>query len=284
MTGSRRTALISIAVVLALGIGYSVLYNTYLDTSDPLLAHLPHPLSKSHYFASKSNILNVYFIKQGWGWTTIAFLLNWLTSPPETRTRQRFYQYLLATASWFVFAMWFFGPALLERVIVGSGGECLLYVPSGEHFSVPHTLCYSRTTIAPATHPDLFASPAFAALSIDNLVFPDGWKGVPRLRKGHDVSGHVFLVTLAILLLVDQLRPSFYVRRQQGQQWSLVHYVAVVANVALIAVWFLAIYTTGVYFHSPMEKVTGFVLGVLCFLPTQLPSIQIRFSEKKHTN
>jgi len=251
-----RATLVALVLTVVLGAGYSVVYNTYLDTSNPILAHLPHPLSATHYFANKRNILNVHFIKKTWGWTTAAFFLNWTTSPYRIRTGRRLVQYLLATLTWLLFTAWFFGPSLFERLTVASGGQCILNVPSGEQVIVPYTLCYSKSTVSPATHPDLFLSPAFAPQSLDQ-AFPTGWNGIPRLRRGHDVSGHIFLLTLSILLLVDQLKPSFYIRRQQGQ-WSALHYTAIVANIALIAVWFFGVYTTSVYFHSPLEKFTGF--------------------------
>lgn len=256
-----RAALATIAATLVLGVAYSVVYDTFLDTSNPVLAHLPHPLAASHYFANKRNILNVYFIKKAWGWTTAAFLLNWSTSPYRFRTGHRLVQYLLATFAWLLFTAWFFGPSLFERLTVASGGQCVLNVPSGDHVVVPYSLCYSRSTITPATHPDLFASPAFASLSLDHSAFPTGWIGTPRLRRGHDVSGHIFLLTLSILLLVDQLRPSFVGTRRQ---WSAWHYAAIVANISLIAVWFLGVGTTSIYFHSPLEKFTGFGTYRLC--------------------
>jgi hypothetical protein len=36
----------------------------------------------------------------------------------------------------------------------------------------------------------------------------------------------------------------------------------------------LAIYTTGVYFHSPSEKFSGLALGLLSFALTQAPQIK----------
>lgn len=258
-----RVALITVATTLVLGVGYSVVYGTFLDTSHPVLAHFPHPLATSHYFANKRNILNVYFIKKAWAWTTAAFFLNWYTSPYGIRARRRLVQYLLATFAWLLFTAWFFGPSLFERLSVASGAQCIVNVPSGDHVVVPYSLCYSRSTITPATHPELFASPAFASLSLDQSAFATGWNGTPRLRRGHDVSGHIFLLTLSILLLVDQLRPSFYTWRRQGQ-WSAWHYVAVMANISLVGVWFLGVGTTSIYFHSPLEKFTGFGTCHLC--------------------
>lgn len=259
---STRLALYSVSAVVLVGTAYSVVYGTYLDTSNPLLTHLPHPLGKTHYWASKANPLNVYFIKKAWGWTSAAFLLAWATGPPSTRSAVRLTRWATATAIWLFFTAWFFGPALLERIILVSGGECVLALPSGDPISVPAEYCRMHTAVSPATHPALFASSS-------SFVLPQEWPGAtPRLRKGHDVSGHIFLLTLSVLLLAQQLGPSF-----SHTRWSPPHAAAVWANIALIAIWLFASGTTSVYFHSPAEKITGYCEPFVLILPTCIDSI-----------
>ncbi|KAJ6587064.1 inositol phospholipid synthesis and fat-storage-inducing TM-domain-containing protein [Mycena vulgaris] len=257
---TTRLAFVAVSSIVLLGTAYSVLYNTYLDTSNPLLTHLPHPLSKSHRWASKGNPLNVYFIKKAWGWTSAAFLLAWSTGPLSTRTATRLARWLTATAIWLVFTAWFFGPALIERIVLASGGECFVSLPSGEALSLPAEYCHAHVAVSPVTHPALFTSQS-------SFVLPSEWRATPRLRKGHDVSGHIFLLTLSILLLAQQLAPSFRLTR-----WSTPHTVAVWANSALICIWLFASGTTSVYFHSPGEKITGYLLGLACFVVAQIPS------------
>ena len=153
---------------------------------------------------------------------------------------------------------------------------------SGEVVEVPFEHCYTRSSLSPATHPTLFAS-----LTTDSAM-ANPWSARPRLRKGHDVSGHVFLLTVSVLFLVDQITHSF-----KFTFWTAAHNLAVTVNVLLIAVWMLATGTTALYFHTPFEKVTGFcalilsricnhyidvslfspVLGVAAFGLTQLPSL-----------
>jgi hypothetical protein len=244
---ARSVAFAVVTVVVLFGTVYSVMNETYLDTSNPLLTHLPHPLHKSHYFANKSNILNVYFIKKAWAWTSVAFLLSWFTGPPNAKTKGRLLKWVVETAVWIVFTGWFFGPAVFERVILASGGECVLSLPSGDTISVPQEYCFTKTTISPTSHPDLFSA-AF--------TLPSEWGAMPRLRRGHDMSGHIFLLTMSILFLADQLRPSFHAER-----WPTWHKWAVIANITLMAIWLFASYTTSVYFHSPFEKFTGYCLS-----------------------
>ncbi|KAF8897091.1 inositol phospholipid synthesis and fat-storage-inducing TM-domain-containing protein [Gymnopilus junonius] len=259
MTDLRLQTLLTVTAILLLGSAYSVLYGTYLDTSNPHLTHLPHHLADTHFFASKSNPLNVYFIKKSWGWTSLVFLFSYLTSPPQIRTRRRLSKFLFLTSVWVLFTSWFFGPALLDRFTVYSGGECVYQLPDGHIRNVPIEVCYTKSAISPETHKHLF-SDNFAGL-------PEGWRIVPRIRRGHDFSGHVFLLTMATLLLADQLRASFKFRAW----WSGLHMWAVAANIALMGIWLLGTYTTSVYFHSPFEKFTGYLLGVTSFAVSQLP-------------
>jgi hypothetical protein len=243
-----KAALCAISLVLSVGTLYSVLNSTYLDTSDPLLAHLPHPLQSTHYFANKSNLLNTVFIKKAWGWTSGAFVLLYATSPARARSWNRLLQYAVVTLAWLAFTGWFFGPPLIERLVVISGGQCLVVVPgSGELVDIPLEYCHSKSLVSPATDPTLFAS-----LTSD-LTSANPWSARPRLRMGHDVSGHVFLLTASILFLVDQMAHSF-----KSALWTAQHHLAVAVNMLLITIWIFATGTTALYFHTPFEKFTGF--------------------------
>jgi len=236
------------------GTAYSATYDTYLDTSN--LGYLPHPLHDTDYFARKDNLLNVYFIKKAWGWTSAVFLFSWFTSPSSARTKESMFKWLAETASWLVFTGWFFGPAIIERVNIASGGLCAIVLPSGDSVVVPPDYCFTKATLSPVTHPNFFTT---------SLLLSPEFHAIPRLRKGHDVSGHIFLLTMSVLFLSDHLRASF-----RAKEWPPLHKWAVGANLALIGTWLFACYTTSIYFHSPFEKFTGFLLGVATFSITQL--------------
>ncbi|RDX44883.1 hypothetical protein OH76DRAFT_1358904 [Lentinus brumalis] len=258
----RLVAVAATASILIFGTLYSVVNNTYLDTSNPLITALPHHLHDTDYFASKKNPLNVYFTKKLWGWTTATFLFHFLTSPNTTRAPVRVAQYILATSIWLAFTGWFFGPPVFDRLTASTGGECVLHLPSGASISVPTDYCYTGTPVSPATHPALFPA---------SLLLPDGeWIARPRLRRGHDVSGHMFLLTLSTLFLVDQLRWSF-AKLPGSRTWTAGHRYAVAFAGVVTCVSLFALYTTSVYFHTPFEKFTGYVLGLAAFGATQLP-------------
>lgn len=247
MALSRRFVFTVLSAVIAFGTTYSILYGTYLDTSNPLVSNLPHPLSHSHYFANKSNPLNVYFIKKAWGWTSGLFLLLWITSPPQKRTVRRISKWAVATGVWVLFTMQLIGPSITDRVIVASGGTCMVKLPSGEFTTIPTEACFAGSAVGPISHPHFFSQISQFSSQVSD------WNALPRLRRGHDVSGHIFLLTMSALFLSDQLRHS-----QHLASWSIMHRVAVSANVLLICIWILGSYTTSVYFHAPLEKLTGY--------------------------
>ena len=250
MPDLRIVALSAITAIALIGTTYSVIYDSYLDTSNPLISSLPHPLHKTHYFASKSNILNVYFVKFAWSWNSAALIALWTTAKDAIKTKDRIGKWAIATAVFFLFTVWFFGPAIMERVILASGGDCIVGLPSGTFLVVPNEYCLTKSTISPSTHPALFSS----LLASQEVANPE-WRTRPRLMRGHDVSGHMFLLTMSVLILVDQLRSSF---RDKRESWSVAHRLAVGFNLAVILAWLFGIATTSVYFHSPLEKLTGY--------------------------
>ncbi|THH29936.1 hypothetical protein EUX98_g4244 [Antrodiella citrinella] len=83
---------------------------------------------------------------------------------------------------------------------------------------------------------------------------------------------------MSVLFLADQLRHSFKRMpssssggRDDQVSWPPLHIWAVLWNIALVVVSVFCLYTTSVYFHTPFEKLTGFLLGVFGFALTQIP-------------
>ena len=250
----RTLTFVLLVSTLAAGIAYSVHYNTYLDTSDPLIAHLPHPSHSDSYFARKSNVFNQVFVKKAWGWTSLAFLLIYATSPSEKRSLTRMGTWFATTWLWGTFTAWFFGPPLFERLLAYSGAECMVVVPPTTLandppylLNVPLEYCHTKSTVGIDTHPALFTS---------MLMLPaETWRGRPKLYRGHDVSGHIFLLTLCTFFLADQIAISL---KPRPVVFSRVHAAALNAALALLGIWWWMTLTTAVYFHTPIEKVTGF--------------------------
>jgi hypothetical protein len=263
---TRRQRVLAISLVsllVASGTAYSLYHGTSLDTSNPILSLLPHP-SKA-FFAQKSNIFNVLFVKKAWGWTSLAFLALWFTSPPSLRTPSRIGSWLAATFIWAAFTTWFFGPALFDRLTTVSGGECIVHLPKdvAGAAGVPSTLvvpveyCHSRSIITPSAHPALFTDPTISSIASSFLTSNTPLR--PHLYRGHDVSGHIFLLTLSILFLVDQITLSlpYLTNSSISSRAHPLHSVIVKGTTVLVGLWIWMSLMTSVYYHTAFEKVTG---------------------------
>ena len=179
-TRSRSTSylLLLYPLILAFGSLFSVL--------SPVASHqtFTSPSGPSNYFAGKHNLINIYFVKLGWFWTTLAFaLLQLTTRPPSPATRQKHYtqsliRYTLITTSWFLVTQWFFGPAIIDRSFTVTGGHCEA-PPPGEI-------------------EDLKAALTFPTITNGRICKNSGG----RWRGGHDISGHIFMLVLSSAFLI----------------------------------------------------------------------------------
>lgn len=136
-------------------------------------------------------------------------------------------RYCVATALWLLFARWFFGPPLMERVRhysgavcapVGSGAQGSIVGPGAATSStsgslgsllpsaIDARLCYTGgRTLSPKTQPELFAAAGFDSSKTDGTT-PGGtlravWRG------GHDISGHTFILIISSLYLLEEVTP-----------------------------------------------------------------------------
>ncbi|RAL09884.1 putative inositol phospholipid biosynthesis protein Scs3 [Aspergillus homomorphus CBS 101889] len=251
-----------------------------------------------NYFARKDNVFNLYFVKIGWIWTTLAFLLllqtqsafvnkyrskSKSTSPsndtsPSTnhahahaaavaeahrarRTMQALIRYGLATMVWYLTTQWFFGPAIIDRSFVLTGGNCERAIPQVEN---PYTATDFGTLVT-----------AVACKSAGGA-----WRG------GHDVSGHVLLLVLMTSLVgfevwgATRCQPRFEgddgVRKKEESEgprekkdedadtidggglevWSVRLAWAVVG----LGMWMLLM--TAIWFHTWFEKLTGLLIAL----------------------
>ncbi|EPS27788.1 hypothetical protein PDE_02732 [Penicillium oxalicum 114-2] len=201
-------ALLIYPATLLLGSLFSVI-SPVAHTTRKSSSHLPQPsaplapslaadlhLSENpvNYFARKNNIFNIYFVKVGWLWTTLAFASIILSQPAyrvssssspaqqQIRTRrmlQACLRYAIATAIWYLMTQWFFGPAIIDRSFIFTGGKCEEVIDRASRVD-PND--------SPAAQLDLFSAAACKAAG-------GAWKG------GHDISGHVFMLVLATAAL-----------------------------------------------------------------------------------
>lgn len=177
---------------------------------------------------------------------------------------------------------------MLKAIIPGSE---LAETQEGTLLHLPSTFCTLRKPLTETTHPELFdllgKSVSDAAASVSESVsasssMPSQLSSlIPRWRKGFDISGHAFLLTLAAILLSRELGPTWRrwagvaqdqpkrvqvdggVKRANGGASSrdnvvgLVHTISGVVGTVLVGVWIGMLGVTGLYFHDPPEKLSG---------------------------
>ncbi|KAH8692818.1 putative inositol phospholipid biosynthesis protein Scs3 [Talaromyces proteolyticus] len=291
--GSRRPrlppalALIIYPITLVVGSIYSVVSPTArhprtFETASPLTPSLasdlnlstePHP-SPVNYFARKNNIFNLYFVKIGWVWITVTFLALLLTQPTYTkapsglrskRTAHALVRYSIVTAAWFLTTQWFFGPAVIDRTFVLTGGKCDNLPP---------------VRASPDTWEELKVILTAAACKAAG----GAWKG------GHDVSGHVFMLVLGSAFLVFEAvgASRCYLgaaagadgkaKDDEGEEQTTIDDTTInpLPALALRFAWVVAglswwmLFMTAIFFHTWLEKLSGLVISLAVIYVTYL--------------
>lgn len=259
-------------------------FATYLPDSQSY-----DPRNAPSYFAKKSNIFNVWFVKIGWFWTTLAFALLIFShsslGPSFTlritkRRAQAAIRYVTITTIWIFVTQWFFGPAIIDRSFRWTGGQCEII--QGK------TLEDRIEKEEMGDFREVFTHAACKATG-------GTWRG------GHDISGHVFLLILSSAMLWLELLPA--VLRMEGLREArrirthdgLNRSAAVESNdrvqsakvmgvggwvslaVAVFSWWMLLM--TAAYFHTWFEKLTGLLVAfssiyMVYFLPRAVPVLR----------
>jgi hypothetical protein len=249
------------------------------------------PSSAPSYFATKRNLFNVWFVKIGWFWTTLALGLFIFTHRFFQTARSRtaaLLRYAAVTTVWYLTTQWFFGPPLIDRSFVLTGGACqrIKAEKAGEiemepiEFALTNAACKMRGGT---------------------------WSG------GIDISGHVFLLILGSGMLWMEVLPVVFrvaglrEERRVVQRDSKVGYagalhgtekregedisaavishkaglgVKVVIGVCALSWWMLLM--TAAYFHTWTEKLSGLVvaffgLWMVYFVPRGVPALRSVF-------
>ncbi|KIY00229.1 uncharacterized protein Z520_03914 [Fonsecaea multimorphosa CBS 102226] len=230
--------------------------------------NVPH-FHSTNYFAGKRNIINVYFVKIGWFWTTLAFLLLQITTRPPPASAAKHYiqsslRYGLVTISWFLTTQWCFGPALVDRSFTITGGHCELQP-------------INTTGLKDALEMTMIASgPACKAAGGD-------WRG------GHDISGHVFMLALSSAFLLyeiymadrDSAHPSVSPRAAaalahdmteeerkavggwESETQALVRIWSRYFLYAVVVLDFWMLMMTAIWFHTWTEKLSGLLIAAV---------------------
>lgn len=183
-TPLEAAALLLYPIILTFGTLFSLLSPQVRNAPyfPALQAHSQDPTLSPSYFARKSNVFNVYFVKRGWAWVSLAFFVFLFTHPAvraggqKTRALAR---WGLVTTWWVLVTQWCFGPALIDRSFLFTGGRCELAEAKLE-------------AGVGVSGRDIFTAVACKTAG-------GKWRG------GHDISGHVFLLVLGSYFLLQEV-------------------------------------------------------------------------------
>ncbi|WPG98462.1 Hypothetical protein R9X50_00125300 [Acrodontium crateriforme] len=281
-------------VTLFLGSLFSTLHPSTRGAVYSATSQSYDPSQAPSYFAKKSNVFNIYFVKIGWFWITLSFVMILLSHPAlgqpfrPTLTKRRLQaalRWASVTAVWIFVTQWFFGPAIIDRSFRWTGGQCEIFNDP----AVKNTLGAEMEKDAMNDVREVFTHAACKAVG-------GQWAG------GHDISGHVFLLILGSATLWLEVLPSFL--RKSGlrearrilTQDGLVQTpgientesevpsdsnIGIGAKLALVIAalsWWMLLMTAA-YFHTWFEKFTGFIVAIttvyaVYFLPRAVPALR----------
>ncbi|KAI4122723.1 MAG: hypothetical protein LQ338_005654 [Usnochroma carphineum] len=269
--------LLTYPALLLLGSLFSLLDPSARNAPYSALSQSHPPESAPNYFALKRNVFNQWFVKVGWFWFTVAWLL-WVgigvgmvpkkakSSSQGARmveicdddeeektgagivggeglvlTPQRVrsaVRWAVLTICWMLVTQWCFGPALIDRGFRLTGGACELIRDDAARAEMGEV----KEFVTAAT-----------------CKFAGGeWKG------GHDISGHVFILVLGSAAVGMEVLGALVNRGSEGEdgeeglgKWGW----GVVMGVVGMSWWMLLM--TAAYFHTWFEKFTGLFTAFL---------------------
>ncbi|EPE10803.1 inositol phospholipid synthesis protein scs3p [Ophiostoma piceae UAMH 11346] len=260
-------------------------------------SHYPQsPEFAPSYFARKSNVLNVLFVKRGWFWITVTFFAFVATHPYFTavqkapsktlfgRRASAAIRWSLVTGWWILVTQWFFGPALIDRSFRLTGGGCEALQALADEIEA-EAVQQGRAGSTSAQ----FLNAASSSSACKNAG--GTWSG------GHDISGHVFLLTLGTTFLAQEIGWVLWrkvaastatgaravdsraivmgdgavksAEVEAGLGGSVLESPAVLSSVLVtrfasvvvgLSMWMLLM--TAIYFHTWPEKLTGLIVAL----------------------
>ncbi|KAF8982979.1 hypothetical protein BGZ46_000259 [Entomortierella lignicola] len=237
------------------------------------------------YFSNKRNIINILFVKNGWGWTTIAFFVylavvygkalikeehnTQLTEEsahnsngaPRTRTRS-------TEAS---------QPAVGSSSVTSRvPSDIIVRALARWGLATAYWWVISQWFFGPGLFDRLFVLTG-GACSVDGYWSQYTCRSQGGLWAGGvDISGHMFLLSHAWLFLMEELSVFMNV----PDAWPTVERrpaakYAVLGVVGLCGLWWWMSLMTSVYYHHLAEKLTGLFFGMVFWFSTYVTSYKV---------
>lgn len=79
--------------------------------------------AQESYFSHSSNIFNVIFVKLGWFWTSLVFMYH-ISRIQHKHILKACIRWFFTTLWWVFITQWFFGPPIMDRIFILTGGQC----------------------------------------------------------------------------------------------------------------------------------------------------------------
>lgn len=218
-----------------------------------------------NYFTSRGNLVNRFFVKQGWFWTLFTYF-NIIYNKVRRRIIQRkvilisILRVSLITICWLLFTQWFFGPPLMDRIFVLTGGQCT----NIQEASIPLSLknLFEVSTNGNGLAENILTSKSISSASCRRMK--GSWEG------GHDPSGHVFLLTLSSSLLIlesielytseDNLLESIL---HQNLSWVQIITHPTMLTLVVVVSGLSMLLMTIIKYHSFNEQITGLSVALV---------------------
>jgi hypothetical protein len=189
------------------------------------------------YFSSKHNVLNVYFAKLGWGWTIgLLFSFIYLSLLRTYTQRQIFLDHL-------------------SRLVIATGFW----------FTLTHLFVYFESYTGICEHADH-----------QSVTRQDCLKGGFRWLTGYDISGHVFLLTYALLIMNEEVKSYEIHGRKSNDTKTTKPVEPIIINkfisfscsvfyvllAMLTIIWEIMILSTSLYFHHTIDKFVAVTIAI----------------------
>ncbi|KAL4937222.1 hypothetical protein BDV06DRAFT_216046 [Aspergillus oleicola] len=234
-----------------------------------------------NYFARKDNIFNTYFVKIGWVWFTLAFGALLLTYPPSpnrgTSQVQAILRWTFATLAWYLVTQWFFGPAIIDRSFIITGGKCEdAFAELGAVHDNKGVVGGAASAVSRKEEFGIYLTAAACKAA------GGAWRG------GHDVSGHIFMLVLVTAVLGMEALGVVALKGESAEggeksegnapgsggdirKWTL----RFVSGIVGLGWWMLLM--TAIWFHTWLEKANGLLIALaaiytIYFLPRRVPA------------
>lgn len=171
-----------------------------------IMSYISPDESIHNYFTSRGNLINTYFVKFSWFWTIVTYLNIIINKLRKGSINNRKFilsisRVLLITLCWYLFTQWFFGPPIMDRVFLLTGGKCVDVDYNKIPEKIKHLFKLSMSQISNNDNNidiDIEKELAYSnqISSATCKIYKGKWEG------GHDPSGHVFILTLSVCLLI----------------------------------------------------------------------------------